>query len=171
MSLSQDEAKVVAGYSLELYGQESQTTRKVIAALPAGQEGYTPDAKSMPALQLAWHIVSSEIFFLKGATEGKFTVGEPGVPDHIKSAADVLAWYDAEQPAVLAAAQALSGEALVREVDFYGFFSAPAYRYFAMMMHHAIHHRGQLSAYLRPMGAKVPGIYGPSGDEPLPGKE
>jgi uncharacterized damage-inducible protein DinB len=32
------------------------------------------------------------------------------------------------------------------------------------MLKHSIHHRGQLSAYLRPMGAKVPGIYGPSGD-------
>ena len=30
----------------------------------------------------------------------------------------------------------------------------------------AIHHRGQLSAYLRPMGAKVPSIYGPSADDP-----
>jgi hypothetical protein len=30
----------------------------------------------------------------------------------------------------------------------------------------AVHHRGQLSSYLRPMGAKVPSIYGPSGDDP-----
>ena len=32
-------------------------------------------------------------------------------------------------------------------------------------LHDAIHHRGQLSSYLRPMGAKVPSIYGPSGDD------
>jgi uncharacterized damage-inducible protein DinB len=34
-------------------------------------------------------------------------------------------------------------------------------------MSHSIHHRGQLSAYLRPMGAKVPSIYGGSADEPF----
>jgi uncharacterized damage-inducible protein DinB len=34
-----------------------------------------------------------------------------------------------------------------------------------MSLKHGIHHRGQLSAYLRPMGAKVPSIYGPSADE------
>jgi uncharacterized damage-inducible protein DinB len=36
--------------------------------------------------------------------------------------------------------------------------------YLTLMVKHSAHHRGQLSAYLRPMGAKVPGIYGPSGD-------
>ena len=36
------------------------------------------------------------------------------------------------------------------------------------MCSHSVHHRGQLSAYLRPMGAKVPGIYGPSGDTDIP---
>jgi hypothetical protein len=36
------------------------------------------------------------------------------------------------------------------------------------MIRHSVHHRGQLSAYLRPMGAKVPAIYVESGDEPYP---
>ena len=40
----------------------------------------------------------------------------------------------------------------------------PAVSYLTLMVKHGAHHRGQLSAYLRPMGAKVPGIYGPSGD-------
>jgi uncharacterized damage-inducible protein DinB len=30
----------------------------------------------------------------------------------------------------------------------------------------AVHHRGQLSTYIRPMGGKVPSIYGPSADDP-----
>jgi len=42
--------------------------------------------------------------------------------------------------------------------------SYPAVVYLTIMVKHSAHHRGQLSAYLRPMGAKVPGIYGPSGD-------
>ena len=36
------------------------------------------------------------------------------------------------------------------------------------MFFDAIHHRGQLSTYIRPMGGKVPSIYGPSGDDPDP---
>ena len=36
----------------------------------------------------------------------------------------------------------------------------------AMIISHSIHHRGQLSSYIRPMGGKVPSIYGPSGDDP-----
>jgi uncharacterized damage-inducible protein DinB len=39
--------------------------------------------------------------------------------------------------------------------------------YLNLSLKHSVHHRGQLSAYLRPMGAKVPSIYGPSADEPL----
>jgi uncharacterized damage-inducible protein DinB len=39
--------------------------------------------------------------------------------------------------------------------------------YVAFMSNHSIHHRGQLSTYLRPMGSKVPSIYGGSADEPI----
>jgi uncharacterized damage-inducible protein DinB len=41
----------------------------------------------------------------------------------------------------------------------------PAYVYLSFVQNHSVHHRGQLSAYLRPMGGKVPSIYGPSADE------
>ena len=40
----------------------------------------------------------------------------------------------------------------------------PAVTFLSLNVRHSVHHRGQLSSYLRPMGAKVPGIYGPSGD-------
>ena len=41
---------------------------------------------------------------------------------------------------------------------------APGVNFLAMVIKHSVHHRGQLSTYLRPMGGKVPGIYGPSAD-------
>jgi uncharacterized damage-inducible protein DinB len=43
-------------------------------------------------------------------------------------------------------------------------FQLPAVTYLNFLLHHSIHHRGQLSMYLRPMGAKVPSIYGESYD-------
>lgn len=164
MSFSHQEAKLIAGFVLADYEQERPATRRILEAVPAGHESYTPDGRSMNALALAWHIASAEKFFLDGVIAGKFEGGEPGVPESIKSAKDVLAWWDSNIPESLDAVKALPAEALTSEIDFFGMFKAPALTYLSLMLRHSIHHRGQLSAYLRPMGAKVPGIYGPSGD-------
>jgi len=50
-------------------------------------------------------------------------------------------------------------------VDFRGMFQKPAVTFLITGLHHTIHHRGQLSSYLRAMGAKVPSIYGESYDD------
>ncbi len=164
MHMSHDEAKLIAGYTLGDYEREMATTRAVIAAIPAGQEDYTPDAKSMPALKLAWHIASADWWFLTSVIAGEFKSEDSSLPDTIKSAADVVAWYDANVPGVLEEAKALSGAHKAKVIDFFGMMQQPAFTFLSLMLKHSIHHRGQLSAYLRPMGAKVPGIYGPSGD-------
>ena len=56
---------------------------------------------------------------------------------------------------------------LLTPVDFLGVFNMPAAFYLAFLNNHSIHHRGELATYLRPMGAKVPSIYGGSYDEPF----
>ena len=48
-----------------------------------------------------------------------------------------------------------------------GVFNFPAAFYLAFLNNHSIHHRGELATYLRPMGSKVPAIYGGSYDEPF----
>ena len=164
MNLSAEQAKAIADYTLADYENERTTTNRVIAAVPAAREDYTPDAKSMTALNLAWHIASSEPFFLNAVCEGQFSHGEGDRPDNIRSAQDVLAWYEAHVPPVLERAKGLSGEQLAKVVDFFGLMQAPAVWFLTLMVKHSSHHRGQLSAYLRPMGAKVPAIYGPSAD-------
>lgn len=167
MPFSHDEAKLIAGYTLANYERERNTTKSVIASIPCGQEGYQPHEKCMSALKLAFHIASSEKFFLDGVTNGKFAGGGE-MPESIKSAADVLAWYDSNVPPSIDAVKALSGEGISQTIDFFGMMQAQAVAYLTLMVNHSVHHRGQLSAYLRPMGAKVPGIYGPSGDsEPM----
>jgi uncharacterized damage-inducible protein DinB len=60
--------------------------------------------------------------------------------------------------------RSLADAKLAEEIDFFGMMKLPAVFLIGLMEKHSIHHRGQLSAYLRPMGCKVPGIYGPSGD-------
>jgi uncharacterized damage-inducible protein DinB len=62
---------------------------------------------------------------------------------------------------------ALSAEQLLTPVNFMGAFNFPAAFYLAFLNNHSIHHRGELATYLRPMGSKVPSIYGGSYDEPF----
>jgi uncharacterized damage-inducible protein DinB len=163
MHLSPDEAKFITGLTVADYERETATTRAVIAAIPAGKESYRPDPKSMSALDLAWHIVSSEASMLEAALSGTYKPS-PGMPDSIRSAADVLAWRDATLPEIVERVKSATGESLARVVSFFGMMDLPSMSYINALLKHSIHHRGQLSTYLRPMGAKVPGIYGPSAD-------
>jgi uncharacterized damage-inducible protein DinB len=163
-SMSADQAKAITAYTLADFDYEFDTTKRVIQAIPAGQESYTPDAKSMTALNLAWHIASAELFFFSSVCAGEFKAGESSRPEHIKNAQDVVAWYEANIPQAVEQVKGLSGEALSKTIDFFGMMQAPAVTYLTLCRKHSVHHRGQLSAYLRPMGGKVPGIYGPSGD-------
>ncbi len=168
MNLTAEQAIIVAGFTLADYEHERQTTKSVIAAVPAGHESYTPDPKSTNAIDLAWHIASSEWFFLNSVAEGAFKPGDSKRPENIRTAQDVLAWYDENIPPALERARSVSAERLAAPIDFFGMMNFPGAVYLTLMVKHGVHHRGQLSTYLRPMGAKVPGIYGPSGDTPLP---
>lgn len=164
MSMTAEQAKTIADYTLSDYEQERAPTKRVIGAVPDGQETYCPSGKCMTSLDLAWHLASSELFFLNGVCSGQFSAGEARRPDHIRSAQDVLVWYDENLPPAIAKARELPAEQLARDIDFFGMMKFPGVVYLTLMVKHSAHHRGQLSAYLRPMGAKVPGIYGPSGD-------
>jgi len=168
MPLTEGEAKLIAGYILSDYRRELATTRKVLEAIPAGHESYAPSERCMNTLELAWHVASADWFFLNSVLAGAFTSGGGKRPDSIKSATDVIAWHDANIPALLDAVAAMPASALTVDVDFFGMMQTQAVNYLMLMSKHAIHHRGQLSSYLRPMGGKVPGIYGPSGDTPPP---
>jgi uncharacterized damage-inducible protein DinB len=63
--------------------------------------------------------------------------------------------------------RATSAEKLAQDLDFFGFMKGPAVTFLTMAQSHSVHHRGQLAAYLRPMGSSVPSIYGGSADEPM----
>ena len=64
----------------------------------------------------------------------------------------------------MSALRALPGDKLMSNLDMFGNFSWPAVQYIGFANNHSMHHRGQLAAYLRAMGSKVPNIYGPSAD-------
>jgi hypothetical protein len=82
----------------------------------------------------------------------------------VRTPLDVNSWYSDRFGPVVDRLKRASGDDLLRIVDFRGIFKFPAFAYVQLGLHHSIHHRGQLSTYLRPMGAKVPSIYGESYD-------
>jgi uncharacterized damage-inducible protein DinB len=163
--LTADQAKlIVLQASLPPLTVEHPISKSVIAAIPPERADYRPDAIVRTAFELAWHIASAEIRFLEAAATGAFDFSWTTPPAGVRTPADINAWYTDRFGPVVERLKNTSGDDLLRTVDFRGLFKFPAYAYIQLGMHHSIHHRGQLSTYLRPMGAKVPSIYGESYD-------
>ena len=159
------EAKTVADFLIADFENEMQTTLRVIEAVPSDHLDYRPEAKSKTGLGLVRHITLEDEWLLRSIASGEFTP-PPDDSDAcgIMTPADAVARYKEKVPAALDRVRAMSGEQLVGVIDMFGKIQMPAINFLALCVKHSVHHRGQLSAYLRAMGGKVPGIYGPSGD-------
>ncbi len=151
-------------FSLPALKNEHRITRQIIEAIPLDKGDYRPDSVSKTALELAWHIVAAEHRFLNGIAAGAFDFTPNHRPDDVKDSAAIAALYAKNFEADLTRLSKLTGEQLVKIIDFRAMFQLPAVGYVQFNLFHSIHHRGQLSTYLRPMGAKVPSIYGESYD-------
>jgi uncharacterized damage-inducible protein DinB len=143
---------------------EHRLTKGVIEAIPLDKGDYRPDEVSKSALELAWHIVATEMRFMDAVAAGEFDFSPRPRPDTVRNSADIVSWYAANFAPRFETLTKLSTDQLTKIVDFRGMFQLPAVVYLNFMLHHSVHHRGQLSVYLRPMGAKVPAIYGESYD-------
>ena len=160
-----EKAKTVADFLIGDFENEMQTTLHVIEAVPNDHLDYRPDAKSKTGLGLVRHITLEDEWLLNCIANGEFTP-PPDDSDAcgIMSPADAVARYKEKVPVALDRVRAMSGEKLAQVIDLLGMIQAPGVNFLAMAIKHSVHHRGQLSSYLRAMGGKVPGIYGPSAD-------
>jgi uncharacterized damage-inducible protein DinB len=154
---------LVQNFLLGTIKVESKTTKKVLEAVPADKSGYRPDAKAKSATELVRHIAAAEIRFLDFVIKGVFDTGEI-LPGNLATPQDVANWYETASAERFSALTKLTGEQLTQVLDFRGIFQRPAYVFIQTGLLHTIHHRGQLSAYLRPAGGRVPAIYGESYD-------
>jgi uncharacterized damage-inducible protein DinB len=143
--------------------QEIKTTRCVLAAVPDDKGDYTPHPTSMTAHKLAVHVATADVWFIEGILNGAFEMPDGRADELFKKPSDVVAYYDQKIPALLEQLKAVSGEKIATPIAL-GTWNMPGLNFLNVMMLHTSHHRGQLSAYLRPMGAKVPAIYGGSAD-------
>ena len=167
--MNADQATFLTEFFANMLENEGKTTAKVLAAVPDSGRDYKPDEKSRTAWDLATHLALGDIWFLDSIINGKFEFD----PEMEKQAAakfttikEVVDHYNREFPARVNQLRALPVDKLTQVVDFFGMMQMPNATYLGFANNHSIHHRGQLAAYLRAMGGKVPSIYGPSADEP-----
>ncbi len=164
-SLTPDQATLLlTATGLPSLNAEHPVTRRVIAAIPPERADYRPDGIVRSAVDLAWHIVASESRFLEAVASGAFDYNGPVRPESVRTPAEVVDWYSERFAKDVDRLKQMTGDQLVKIIDFRGRFQFPAVLYVQVGLNHSIHHRGQLSMYLRPMGAKVPSIYGESYD-------
>jgi uncharacterized damage-inducible protein DinB len=151
---------------LQFWKREAVATRKVIARIPQAQSDYRPHQKSRTAREIAWLIVLEEKLLVEGLNKGTIDWREEQTPATIE---EILSIYDHQHAPITEHLESLDEDAWEKEIGFA--FQGQEFRretgyYFAWeFLFDQVHHRGQLSTYLRPMGATVPSIYGPSADE------
>jgi uncharacterized damage-inducible protein DinB len=161
----------IAETILPEYDQEMESTRKILSCVPEGKWDWKPHDKSMSLARLSGHIaelpswgtmtMETELF---DARQGDFT---PFIPT---STAGLVEHFEKERAkarnAIASASDEAFGKTWTMKWDGKQIMSLPRAAVMrGMVINHLIHHRGQLSVYLRLLNVPIPGMYGPSADE------
>jgi len=137
----------------------------VLKALPKDEIGYKPDERCPSAEQLVWTITGALKSCIDAAKDNK---AEAPTPEH-PPLSEMLDMFERWSKELTEQVERMDDDAWDRKAQFYyngKMVSEQPVGAFLWFVHFdGIHHRGQLTAYLRPMGGKVPAIYGPSADE------
>jgi len=153
------------------FDHEVSTTRKVLERVPENQWDWTPHEKSMKMGRLACHVAEMPMFATSIAKSDAMDFAK-GDYKAIEAAnrQKLLDAFDKNTSEARAAIAGMSNEDLMKSWsllnDGKALLSMPKVAVLrSFMMNHLIHHRGQLSVYLRLTNTPVPSIYGPSADE------
>lgn len=153
---------------LNSYAPESTKTKTVLRAFPATESEFRPHERSNTAMQLGWTFVMEQNMLLRALrNEPLLTGARPEKPETWDA---MVAAVERQIDDVIAELNTPDNPNLDGSVEFFvgpktkG--QIPLDQFAEFMLHDQIHHRGQMSVYLRMAGGKVPSIYGPSADEP-----
>ena len=161
------QAAFLLSFLLPQLKSEQVITHKILSSVPQGQGEYRPHPKSRSALELGRHIVLCEMWFLDAVINRQFgEIVRPNAP--MQTCQEVAHWYAISFHERIPILEALSDADLATPVPYLDLRNDPAVAYLNIAIRHSVHHRGQLSAYLRGVGAAVPAIYVESADEPYP---
>ena len=154
------------------YDHETGTTRALLERVPDGKFDWKPHARSMSLGELAGHLATMLSWGQAVINQPDFDLAAPFTPPPLATRADLLAAFDGHRAATRTALAGAADAALMapwslkrgRET----MFTMPKVAVFrSFVLNHMIHHRGQLSVYLRLHDVPLPSIYGPSADERL----
>jgi uncharacterized damage-inducible protein DinB len=153
---------------LDSFRRELSTTLKVLNAFPPAMDAFKPHERSHSAARLA------HTFTVENAGALKAVRGEPMNPADLPrppaTFAEAVAAYESGARELIETVEAMPESRLFEEVTFMTgprqLGEMPVHDVLWFLLMDSIHHRGQLSVYIRMAGGKVPSIYGPSADEP-----
>ena len=161
-------------FYLPEFDHEMLTTRAVLARVPEGKADWRPHPKSTPLGTLAQHITNLVGFGEQIVQARERDVNPPGGPRYtpvpFTTTAAMLGAFDANVKSARAAIAGATDEELMLPWALKNgatvFFSMPRAAVLrSYLLSHLIHHRGQLSVYLRLLDVPLPSIYGPTADE------
>ncbi|MES1258096.1 MAG: DinB family protein [Acidobacteriota bacterium] len=152
------------------FDQETASTRKILQSVPEDKFSWKPHAKSMTLGRLASHVAELGSWAAITVNQDKLELTPDQKPLNAASAAELLAAFEKAAADGRAAIEGASDEKLLAPwtlvYDGKTVFTLPKKAVLrGMVMNHMVHHRGQLSVYLRLLDIPVPGMYGPSADE------
>ena len=156
---------------LDTFEREHVTTMRVLRAYPKGKESLQPHPKCKSAVNLAWIFVGEMGMLLTGLTTGFDWSNPPQMPPAPASMDEVIAAFDQMHKNVADTVRGMSDVQLATETVMFpsgpGQMGTPSKLEFLwFVLSDQIHHRGQMSIYLRMADGKLPSIYGPTADEP-----
>lgn len=153
---------------LDAFRKELATTLNVLKAYPSGMDDFKPHERSHSAARLAHTFTMENVGALKAVRGEPLTVA--GLPAPPATFAEAVAAYEHGARDLLDAVEGMPESRLFEEVTFMTgprqLGEIPVHDVLWFLLMDSIHHRGQLSVYVRMAGGKVPSIYGPSADEP-----
>jgi len=145
---------------------EQPATVRVLKALPPGKLDYRPDPKGRTAAELGWMLASSEAALVSLLNTGTIEWRNTPPPAKLEQ---IVASFERDSEAVNKRLEGLNEAAWQKKGSFLVegavVWEDTTEQMVWGFLFDSIHHRGQLSTYLRPMGGKVPSIYGPSADD------
>lgn len=157
---------------LEVFNRECETTLRVMRAYPADKLDLRPHERSNTARELMWLFSMEQGLCATALTEG-FDWSKPpaGMPQPPGTLDELVAAFEKGQKRVKELLSDATDEQLKSETAHFmvgpkTLGHVPKLDFLWFLLHDQIHHRGQLSVYLRMAGGRVPSIYGPTADEP-----
>lgn len=143
--------------------KEFETTKKVMRAYPEDKFYFRPHERSSDARKLMSTFVF-EMYLLKSNILGEKIETSRYAEYKPEGVTAVLSDFENESNETLAHIETMTDEELSKQISFAGK-EYTGQEFILMMLFDQIHHRGQLSVYVRLAGGKVPSIYGPSADD------